>query len=70
MAYTETDLDKIKKVIASGSLLVDYGDRKVRYRNISDLYSIRDLMIAEIAQTAGKANPCIKTCKVYVDNGL
>jgi hypothetical protein len=37
MAFTKDDIDAIDLAIASGELAVDFGDRKVTYRSISDL---------------------------------
>ncbi len=37
MAYTQADLDRIQKAIAKGELEVQYHDRKVKYRSISEL---------------------------------
>ncbi len=46
MAYTQTDLDRIRAAIASGELSVRFGERSVTYR------SIRELRDAEAAISA------------------
>lgn len=35
--FTSTDLDAVRRAIATGELIVEYGDRKVTYRSIDDL---------------------------------
>lgn len=35
--FTDADLANIRKAIAKGELIVEYGDRKVTYRSIDDL---------------------------------
>lgn len=37
MAFTQTDIDNLKKAIASGVLTVRHGDESVTYRSLADL---------------------------------
>ncbi|MEJ0003456.1 MAG: hypothetical protein WDN30_07750 [Pararobbsia sp.] len=37
MAYTQADLNRIQRAIATGELEVQFHDRKVRYRSIAEL---------------------------------
>ena len=49
MAYTLSDLEAITAAIATGALTVEYSDRKVVYRSLADMRSIK----AEIEQALG-----------------
>ncbi len=54
MAFTKDDIDAIDAAIASGELTVDYGDRKVGYRSISDLkrakaHILENLSVSELS---------------------
>jgi hypothetical protein len=49
MAYTQQDLDRIKKEIGSGAAEQQYGDNRVRKRTLSELLRIRAEIQAELA---------------------
>lgn len=69
MAYTQSDLDAINATIKSGDLLVDYGDRKIRYRDLDDLYRIRRDIENSIAIEAGnRPSPLSRHINVPVRN--
>lgn len=53
MAHTQTDLDRVKAAIASGELIVQYGDRRVQYRSIEELRQAQALIERELAAEAG-----------------
>jgi hypothetical protein len=48
MAFTQTDLDAIEAAIASGATSVQFSDRLVVYRSISDLLKARAAVIAAL----------------------
>ena len=48
MAYTQQQLDTLNDAIAQGALEVWYGDKKVIYRSLADMRSIRDEMLSEL----------------------
>lgn len=50
MAWTDADLTKVRKAIASGALTIRYADRTVTYRSLEDLRSIE----REIATALGQ----------------
>lgn len=52
MAFTQDQLDAIEEAIASGTLEVQYSDKKITYRSLNDLLRTRDL----IARKLGQAN--------------
>ena len=54
MAWTQADLDALNRAIATGAREVEFADgRKVAYRSLADMRSIRD----EIAVAVGAAAP-------------
>lgn len=54
MAYTSTDLEALDQAIASGQLEVEFGDRRVKYRSMSELLEARRHVAAQIAAAAGR----------------
>lgn len=52
MAWTQSDLDAIDEVIASGEMTVKYRDREVTYRSMDDLLRARKLILAELGQAS------------------
>lgn len=52
MAFTQTDLENLERAIAKGELSVSVGDRKVTYRNLSELMSAYDMVRRQLAQAA------------------
>ncbi len=58
MALSQVDLDRLDQAIASNSLEVQFGERRVRYRSIDELLSARAHVAAQIAaaaQSSGRA---------------
>ena len=49
MAYTQADLDRVKRAIARGELEVQYADRRVKFRSLADLQSAQRLIANELA---------------------
>jgi hypothetical protein len=47
-SFTEANLAIINAAIATGATQVQYGDKMVTYRSLSDLLRLRTLMINEI----------------------
>ncbi len=43
-AWTTDDLEKLEKAIAQGTLRVQYADKLIEYRTLSDMLRTRDLM--------------------------
>jgi len=44
MAFTQTQLDALEAAIATGTLIVHYGDKMVRYQTTVDMIKARDLI--------------------------
>ena len=49
MAFTQTQLDALEAAIASGTLIVHYGDKMVRYQTTADMIRARDLIRDQLA---------------------
>lgn len=55
MAWTNSDVEKLEKAIASGAMSVRYKDRTVQYQSMDAMRAARREMLAEIAAaTPGK----------------
>jgi len=48
VAWTSTDITAIENAIASGELTVQYQDRRIVYRSLSELLRARDVIQAAI----------------------
>lgn len=48
MAYSIEDLDNLKDAIKEGVLEVEYADKKVKYRSLSEMLRIKDLIEQEL----------------------
>lgn len=44
MSFTQADLTAIEEAISTGALEVQYTDKRVRYRSLNDLLTLRDIM--------------------------
>ncbi len=48
MAWTQADLDKIEKAIASGVRRVRFQTREAEYQSVGDMLKARDVIKAEL----------------------
>lgn len=55
MAYTQTDLQRIEKAIATGTLEVEYADKRIKYRSIEELITARNEIQRSLQGTGGRA---------------
>ena len=55
MAYSQTDLDRINKAIASGTMTVEIDGQRISYRTMAELMAAKRDITAELAasSTAG-----------------
>jgi len=44
MAWTAKQLEALEAAIAEGALIVQYSDKKIEYRSLEQMQSIRDMM--------------------------
>lgn len=49
MAFTQDQLDALEAAIATGTLIVHYGDKYIRYQTTADMIRARDLLRDEMA---------------------
>lgn len=52
MAWTQSDLDRIEKAIATGARRVRFQTHEVEYQSIGDMLRARDVIKAEMDATA------------------
>ena len=52
MAFTADDLARVDAAIARGEASVQFADRSTTYRSVENLIKARDLIVAELAESA------------------
>ena len=50
--YTQADLDAVTKAITSGKKKVKFRDREVEYRDLDELFAIRDAIVNQLCSTS------------------
>lgn len=53
MAWTESDIAKLKSDLAQGALRVRYADRDVQYRSLEEMKDLLGQMQADVDKAAG-----------------
>ena len=53
MTYTTTQLDALKKALATGERRVSFGDKTVEYRSVEELQAAIRTVEVELARSAG-----------------
>ncbi len=48
MAWTVTDLDRLKAAIATGARVVQYSDKRMEYRSLKEMIQAKRMMEAEL----------------------
>lgn len=61
MAYTQPQLDKITEAIALGATTVEYGDKKITYRSLTEMKRIKQDMESELGSNSKITHR--KTCE-------
>lgn len=56
MTYTATQLDALKRALATGERRVSFGDKTVEYRSVEELQAAIRTVEAEIARDAGTSS--------------
>ena len=56
MTYTTTQLDALKRALATGERRVSFGDKTVEYRSIEELQAAIRTVEAELARAAGTSS--------------
>lgn len=57
MAWTNDDLIVLEKAIAQGATSVQYADKKVEYRSLSDMMILRDIIRNDLGLNGTLPNP-------------
>ena len=68
MAFTQTDIDKLRAAIAQGALRVRFADRDVTYRSLDEMRSILAMMQAAVNAAAGR--PRRRAVRFQTSKGL
>ena len=58
MTYTTTQLDALKRALATGERRVSFGDKTVEYRSVEELQAAIRTVEAELARNAGASPKC------------
>jgi uncharacterized protein involved in exopolysaccharide biosynthesis len=62
VAYTQADIDELKRVKASGALRAKFADREVEYRSLEELNQVLAEMEREVNGSASSYR-LVSTCK-------
>ncbi|MBV6795032.1 phage head-tail joining protein [Xanthomonas euvesicatoria] len=68
MAYTTTQLDALKRALATGERRVSFGDKTVEYRSIEELQIAIRTVEAELARGIGRSAK--RQIRVTTDKGF
>ncbi len=63
MAWTESDLQKLEKAIASGVRSVEYKTGKVEYNSLSEMMKVRKLIRQSLGLSKSSKRLVMKTSK-------
>lgn len=55
MTYTTTELDALKRALATGERRVSFGDKTIEYRSVEELQVAIRTVETEIARNSGKS---------------
>ncbi len=67
MAYTQTDLDNIKKAIATGALSVRIEGKEVTYRDLNEMLRVQSLIEGEVNISTRKR---VRAFQIIGEKGL
>lgn len=68
MAYTTTQLDALKRALATGERRVSFGDKTVEYRSVEELQIAIRTVEAELARSVGQSTK--RQIRVTTDKGF
>jgi hypothetical protein len=63
MAYTQTDLDNIRKLIAAGAGAVSIAGKRVEYRSLAELRDIEARIEADVDGELAPRNVTVRSTK-------
>jgi len=68
MPYTETQLEALRRALATGERRVTFADKTVEYRSVEELQTaIREV---EAALARGKATPLVRQIRITTGKGF
>jgi len=70
MAFTQTDIDALKRAIGTGALRVRFVDREVTYRSLDEMRETLRMMQNEVAAAAGLTSRRIRQVRFMTSKGL
>lgn len=70
MAWTQTDIDKLKAAIAQGATKVKFADREVTYRSLDEMRETLRMLQADVDAAAGVAGPRLRRILFSTSKGL
>jgi hypothetical protein len=68
MAFTQAQLDALEEAIASGSLSVQYGDKKITYQSQAEMLKARDLIRRSLGLTQASSSRVYPTVSKGLDS--
>ena len=70
MAWSQTDIDKLKAAIGQGATKVKFADREVTYRGLDEMRETLRLMQNEVDALAGKPRRRARQIRFITGKGL
>ncbi len=70
MAWTQTDIDKLKAAIAQGATKVKFADREVTYRSLDEMRETLRILQAEVDAAAGLTRTRVRRVLFVTGKGL
>lgn len=56
MAFTQADLNAVERMIATGTLKLDYDGKRLEYRSMDELLKARNTILADLNRQTGNSN--------------
>lgn len=70
MAFTQTDIDALKKAIGTGALRVQFADREVTYRSLKEMREVLAMMRDEVDEASGTKVRPVRQLRFMTSKGL
>jgi hypothetical protein len=70
MAWTQTDVDKLKAAIGQGATKVKFADREVTYRSLDEMRETLGMLQAEVDALAGVKRRRSRQVRFITSKGL
>ncbi len=70
MAWTQTDIDKLKAAIGQGATKVKFADREVTYRSLDEMRETLGMMQAEVDLANGVKRRRSRQVRFVTSKGL